>query len=86
MMMFSLFDSVAGYWLPPTHAQSRASMIRCASDAVNSGDGNISNHPQDFGLYYVGEFNDSTGELIPAEKPELIINLGELKSEVPDVS
>lgn len=48
----------------PIFVGSTGGAIRSFGDEVNRKDpnNNIANHPEDFDLFYLGEFDDSTGE------------------------
>lgn len=65
MKMFSVFDSKAAFFGNPWFDQQEASAIRNFSDAVNDGS-NPNNqwfkHPEDFSLFYLGEFDNEIGK------------------------
>lgn len=66
MRMYSILDSKVASYSLPFYAQTDASAVRKFSDVVN--DGSVANndyfrHPEDFSLFFVGEFDDSVGSL-----------------------
>lgn len=68
LKIFSVLDSKAGFFGKPFFAQQDASAVRDFADAVNDGS-NPNNlwhkHPEDFSLYYIGDYDDQNAELTP---------------------
>lgn len=59
MILVSVFDVKAEIWTPPHPSQSRASAVREFETLVNDGGKTmISQHPEDFSLFLVGEWCD----------------------------
>lgn len=80
--LFAVFDSKAAMFGRIFSDQQEGSAMRNFSDAVNdsSNQNNMWNkHPEDFSLFQVGEFDDSTGELIPCI-PKSLITASALKN------
>lgn len=74
--VFSVFDRASESFAPPFAAPHEGVAIRGFQDAVNNPkrDTDLSNHPDDFDLYAIGEFNSTTGILTPhPEGKHLII-------------
>lgn len=69
---FSIRDAKSESWSPPMWMRSRGEAIRSFADEVNSGGETsmIARHPEDFTLFYVGEFDVLTGELKNGVQPE----------------
>lgn len=64
--MFAFFDSKAAFFSNPYFDQREASAVRAFSDAVNdcSNPNNMLNkHPEDYSLFYLGEFDNETGAI-----------------------
>lgn len=61
--MVSVFDRAAECFGVPQFCATPAQALRGFRDQVNrKGDGNVvADHPEDFDLYEVGQFNDSDG-------------------------
>lgn len=68
--MYSSYDNVSGVYGIPMLDLNNATAIR--NFIVGVKDANVC-YVKDLALYKVGEFDDSTGELIPC-KPEFLIN------------
>lgn len=71
--IFCVYDSKGLRYGSPMFVPSKGEAIRGFSDVANDGKSVISNHPSDFVLYLVGEFDDQTG-VVSAYSP--LVNLG----------
>lgn len=59
MVLVSVYDSKAETYTPPHPSQSKASAVREFETLVNDGGKTmISQHPEDFSLFMVGEWFD----------------------------
>lgn len=76
--MFSVRDNVADAYLQPFFSINTGSAIRAVAEAVNDGGHTFAKHPEDYGLWGLGTFDDSTGKIDPNETPQHIINLIEM--------
>lgn len=65
---YSVYDMKAQVWLKPTPAQTRGMMLRTFADIANDKEHPIGQHPEDYCLYLIAEFNDITGKLTVLEK------------------
>lgn len=78
--VFSVFDSKLASFGRPWYEMTEASAVRVFSDAVNDST-NANNqwykHPEDFSLYLLGEFDDSSGE-ITSERPLSLVTASSL--------
>ena len=62
--VYSIFDSAAKAYTNPFFMHNDGLAIRAFSDNVNAEqENNISKHPDQFTLFHIGEFDDSTGEI-----------------------
>lgn len=61
--LYYLFDSKSETYTAPTANPARGQAIRSFGDAVNGGQGVIADHPEDFTLFEIGEFDPYTGEI-----------------------
>jgi len=76
---YSIYDKAAAAYNTPFFMHYKALAIRAFQDNVNSTDeNNIAKHPEQFTLFEVGEYDDSTGVFTPTEKPELVSTALEL--------
>jgi hypothetical protein len=62
LKVFSIFDSKVGAYMKPVFVISKGEIIRSFQEAVNdkSGNSNLAKYPQDFTLFEIGEFDDSS--------------------------
>ena len=62
MRIFTVYDSKAAIYGQPFYAVTDGIALRMFSDAVNnhSPDNALNRYPEDFTLYYIGEFDDAT--------------------------
>lgn len=79
--IYTIRDSAAVAYGRPFYAPARGAAIRSFSDEVNreNPENPLYSHPADFELYYLGVFDDSTGELI-SQVPELVIRAVDVKT------
>lgn len=71
-VLCSVYDEIADFYSPPFHAKTTSEAQRIFNDACNSGNSQLSQHPQDFKLYRIGSYDDSKGLLVPVE-PQFLI-------------
>ena len=62
-LLVSVKDLKAGTWSVPAAADNIACACRMFGDLVKDGRTLVGQHPEDFELYIVGDFDLSTGEL-----------------------
>ena len=73
--LFSIFDDKAGAFQPPFIHTNEDTAVRAVAASVNERSGDmLSQHPEDFHLYYLGTFNDNEGTY-QTQKPESIGNI-----------
>lgn len=68
----------------PATVPSLGLAIRSFTDEVNRSDANnaMNRHPSDFSLYHIGQYDDSTGTLVPISPPTLLIEATQAKAPV----
>jgi len=59
--VFSIFDSKVGAYQLPFFRRAKGEAIRDISDSVNSPESGLGRHPEDFTLFELGVYDDSTG-------------------------
>jgi len=71
--VFSIRDRAADLYGRPFYSNTVGSAIRSFSDEINrvSQDNQLNQHPDDFDLYYLGEFDDSNGSF-ETVNPEMV--------------
>lgn len=79
--VYSIFDKTAMAFITPFFMHNDGIAIRAFSDSVNSGDPNstIAQHYEQFALYELGVFDDSTGVIDPRDDARCIISGLEVK-------
>lgn len=79
---YSIKDKKAEIFHPPFYKNTHGEAERAFHQLVNDEKSTIHKYPEDFELYYVGEFNDITGQLKAASNPESIIHALEIKQKL----
>lgn len=62
---YSIYDLKAKIFTPPFFMRSRGEAIRAFTTTANDTTNNVGKFPEDFQLYQVGEYDDTTGKLTP---------------------
>lgn len=75
MQMFVIRDTKAEVAIPPTYRENSAVAIRDFQMAVCAADNPMSKNPDDYVLYHVGEFDDETMYVTPADPQRVITGL-----------
>jgi len=63
LKIFSVFDAPVGAYLQPFFCRSNGEAIRSFQDACNDGKTQFAQHPNDYTLFYLGEWDDTGGVL-----------------------
>lgn len=79
MMVFAVRDAQLGAFLEPIFALSEGVAMRSFSDAVLTPDHQFGRHAQDYGLFYVGMFDQDSGALEAAEQPRQVCTALQMK-------
>ena len=68
-------DRAGDLFSQPAFVNSRGAAIRSFGDEVNrkAENNQLNTHPEDFDLYEIGTFDDSTGELIPTTPKQIAV-------------
>lgn len=79
--VFSIKDSKAGIFMPPFLQNSHGEAERTFNKYTHKSDSMISQYPDDYDLYFMGDFDDNTGkfDLLPA--PQHIVNAAQIKTK-----
>lgn len=82
--MFTLYDTAVMAYMSPIFARNKGEALRSLSKSVNGPSGNaLADHPEQFVLYEIGEFNDETGQVSPYVTPDCVCKAVELKDSRP---
>lgn len=60
LQIFTVFDSKAEAYLPPFYMTTKGQAIRAFSDSVNDPTHVFMKHPEDYTLFLLGSFEDTT--------------------------
>ena len=71
--LYSVRDSKGEIFNPPYFAKTHGEAERNFKRLVNDSQSMPSHYPEDYDLYYVGDFNDATGVLNALDTPQHII-------------
>lgn len=81
--LFCVLDSKLNLFNTPMAFQSQGLAHRAFQDEVNRDDKDnpMNKYPEDFSMYYVGEFDSAIGCFVPTSKgiPELVANGRDVK-------
>lgn len=70
--VFAIYDSKSEVYSKPLFTLTKGEMLRTFIDIANDQQTPICQHPEDYCLYYIGEYDELTGML----KPEVHESLG----------
>ncbi len=70
---FSIFDQKAKAYMAPFFYGEVGQATRAFTDMVNKPDHTLGMHPEDYVLFEVGQFDDTTGRLEAYVGPELVV-------------
>ncbi len=60
-LIFTVFDSKAETFMPPFFVPTRGMAIRAFEDCINSDSHHFGQHPADYTLFHLGDFDTDTG-------------------------
>lgn len=82
MQIFCVYDNKAKSYATPFPQKNEITAVRAFSMEVNRADAMnpIHQHPGDFDLYHIGNFDDNTGR-IEAIDPAFVVNAQKLVKE-----
>lgn len=68
LLAFTLLDTKSGIHMPPYFAVNESLGLRVLKDIVDNQESIVARHPDDFSLYLVGTYNETSGEILPVER------------------
>lgn len=71
LVMCAVLDTAAGAFMPPFCSRTRGEAMRGFKDACKSG--GFRDHPRDYCLFLIAEFDDSNGYLAAPTQPEPLL-------------
>lgn len=60
---YTIYDVASGIYMRPFFSQADGQAIRGFKDIACDADHEVGKHPEDYTLYRIGSFNDTTGEM-----------------------
>jgi len=78
LKIFSLYDEKAQVFNTPQYLAHKGEAIRMLQTTLGAKESMMSKYPEDFNLYCLGTYDDSTGKIISNDIPELVIRATEL--------
>lgn len=81
LVVVSIYDRAASAYSRPVYTASTGLAIRSFQDECNrdAQDNEVFKHPEDFDLFYLGDFNDEDGFLDQLERPQLLMTASQAK-------
>ena len=81
--VFSVYDSKAEAFLLPIHLPTVGMALRAVGDCVNDPSHQFGQHPEDYALFSLGQYDDANARYELLDAPAVLSNLIELvKSDV----
>lgn len=74
LQMYSVRDNAVGAYLAPFFMRSRGEALRSFVSACQNAEHEFSKHPDDYRLYFLGEYDDNTGRCVCPEAPDFILS------------
>lgn len=68
--IYAVYNRKAKFYERPFHAKSLGDAERHFEMAINDRTTFLNKYPEDYDLYYLGQFNDSTGQYELIDSPE----------------
>lgn len=73
LQMYSIRDSKVGTYHPPifqkTHGEAERNFTTIAKDDKTQ----VGQYPEDFDLFYIGDYEDNSGKVSPLDTPQHIM-------------
>ncbi len=76
--IYSIYDSKSETYSKPFHMLNDQVAIRSASDLLASQNSEIANHPEDFTMFLIGEWDDNSCAFNIRETPKNILRFHEV--------
>ena len=81
MKMYSVYDSKAQAYGLPFHQRTNGEALRSFADLSNDNQSTVSKHPEDYTLFFLGEFDETTGIVKSEATPSPLGKAIEYKSQ-----
>lgn len=71
MKIYAIKDNAIEAYGQPIFVRAQGQAVRSFTDECKNTESQLHKHPADYDLYYIGEYDDETGRITPAE-PERV--------------
>lgn len=71
--MYSVYDTAALAYTLPWYLHRREQAIRTFSNMCKDPEHQYNKNPEDFTLYYLGEYDDENGNIEMMDRPEALL-------------
>lgn len=78
--IYSIRDQKAEYFTQPFFKKTHGEAERDFTMLVNDEKSQINKFPEDFDLYYIGDYDDQTGKMSPLDTPQHIVKAVQAKT------
>ncbi|QXP08410.1 MAG: nonstructural protein [Arizlama microvirus] len=78
LKIYSIRDAKTEVFNPPFFNQTHGEAERNFKDLVNDTKTKPGLHPEDYDLYYIGDYDDNTGKVDPLSTPQHIVKAVQL--------
>lgn len=82
--IFTVYDHKAKVFAQPFFSPQKGAAIRVFADTVNEPDHPFNRHPEDYVLFYLGDYDDSVARIEMVTSPEPLGSALDFKSEIPN--
>ena len=83
--VYAVRDNLCGFYLPPTIGDNDAAMVRAFGDVATKGGTPIGDHPEDYTLEKIGEFDNESGVLVALPTPQVLCHASDfVKKPIPE--
>jgi len=79
--MYSIYDNGVKVFHPPFYKPTKVQALRDFETLVNDQKSALHEYPEDFDLYYLGDYDDNTGKITTVASPEHIQKAKLLKKD-----
>jgi len=73
LKIFSIRDQKSEVFNQPFLKKTHGEAERDFRSVVNDDKSTINKYPEDFDLYYIGDYDDNSGKLMPLDTPQHVI-------------
>jgi len=83
--VYSIRDAKAEVFNCPFYKKTHGEAERDFKTLCNDPKSTVFNFPEDFDLYYVGEYDDDSGKLAPLDTPQHVVKAVQLRQTAQEV-